>query len=88
MKPKLAQTGHDATRGPECAQIIDPEQLPDALTIDILRGLARGQSNREIALELHISVRTLCRLLASVRELWQVDTTMEAVVIAARLTLL
>ncbi|MFI5428865.1 hypothetical protein [Aeromicrobium sp. UC242_57] len=70
------------------AGLIDPAQLPDSLTLDILRGVARGKSNRELALELHISVRTLCRTLAAVRELWRVEATIEAVVIAARLGLI
>lgn len=90
MNQKLAQTGQTRScdAGWAYANLVDAAQVPDALTLDILRGVARGKSNRELALDLHVSVRTLCRTLAAVRELWHVDTTIEAVVIAARLHLI
>ncbi len=67
---------------------MDPAQLPDRLTIDVLRGVARGRSNAEVASDCHVSERTLNRKLAEVRGLWGVDTTIEAVVVAARFDLL
>lgn len=90
MNHKLAQSGHHKLRssGTRFAQVIDPAQLPDAITIEILRGLSVGKGNHELALELHISIRTLFRKLSVVRKMWCVGSTMEAIVVAARLDLI
>jgi hypothetical protein len=68
--------------------LLDPAQMPDDLVIDILREIANGRTHPDVAERCHVSERTLCRELAEVRALWNVESTIEAVVIATRFRLI
>lgn len=64
---------------------------PDPLThveLRVLAEYARGRSSNEIATELFLSERSVRRRLRAVRQAFDVETTIEAVVIAVRRGLL
>lgn len=58
--------------------------VPDAVTIDILRSLARGSSTSEAAVACNVSLNTVRRKIAELRRAWQADTKIQLVVEALR----
>jgi DNA-binding NarL/FixJ family response regulator len=58
--------------------------VPDEQTLAILAQLAAGKSLKDAATACFVSRRTLIRKLVDVRELWSVETNIQAVVEAVR----
>ncbi|MFI5429634.1 hypothetical protein [Aeromicrobium sp. UC242_57] len=58
--------------------------VPDVQTLEILAALAEGKNKEEAAICSHVSGRTMRRKLAELRVTWNVDSNVEAVVLAVR----
>lgn len=64
--------------------VVQEAYVPDVQTIEILAALAEGRNKVEAAGSCHVSGRTMRRKLAELRDAWDVDSNVEAVVTAVR----
>ena len=60
----------------------DPHSL-DSLEWEILKGIARSETNRELAARLHMSERTICRRLEGIYSKLDLADRLQAAVYAA-----
>jgi DNA-binding NarL/FixJ family response regulator len=67
---------------------LDPRQMPSARELEILKLAANGLSNKDIALKLNVSVRTVKGYLADVFSKLGVGSRTEAVMTGLRIGLL